>query len=393
VAVSAGRKVSWDVVRAGCVTCVMLYHATSRSVLVHPELRPRTVVFPYQVGASLLLVISAYFACVTIGRATPLRYWWGRIARLLPSFLAAVLVIFVVLRAFPMPGYLWPTRADLEANLLMLWNWDPQRYRYIDGSHWTIPLQLLGFTVAATLYRGRWGHGWRLRAVLWLALVVPVVQWPVRASAPPELYRMVADGFGLHRWHLFVAGVAIWLWSTRRLSGGHFAALLAGCMASHALHYSAFTPDGLVTDWGSTVAGWVGLGVLAVVARGPDWDGVVPALVRRPIRWLAGVSYGVFLMHQAIGYVVLRWLQDHGVSTTGQTVGMLVTGIVLGWAMTGMVERPAHQTLMDAYDRVVLAVARVEAAGGSSWWRRGERPSEPRVRRATPREARSPGPA
>ncbi|NIB33758.1 hypothetical protein HBB16_21615 [Pseudonocardia sp. MCCB 268] len=37
-----------------------------------------------------------------------------------------------------------------------------------------------------------------------------------RAATPPnpEWYRMVIDGFGFHRLHLFVARIVIWLWST-----------------------------------------------------------------------------------------------------------------------------------------------------------------------------------
>ena len=58
----------------------------------------------------------------------------------------------------------------------------------------------------------------------------------------------------MHRWHLFVAGVAIWLWSTKRIGAPHFTALLVSCMVAQALHNYSATPEGLVADWGSTVA-------------------------------------------------------------------------------------------------------------------------------------------
>jgi peptidoglycan/LPS O-acetylase OafA/YrhL len=345
------RKISWDLVRTGCVTLVMLYHATFMSVYVHPELGARQFVFPYQVGASLLLVISAYFACVTIGRGAVLRYWWGRVARLLPPFLGAVLLIFAGLRLLAPETFFRPTGVDLAANVLMLWNWKPAEYPFIDGSHWTVPLQLMGFTVAALLYRGCWGHGRRIRGVLWVAVLVPLVQWPWRVAGPPEWYRTVVDGLGLHRWHLFVAGAAIWLWSTKRISTPHFCGLAAVCMLAQAMHNYSRTPEGLVADWGSTVAVCAGIVMLAAVAAGPDWDRVVPRWVHRPVRWFAGISYGVFLMHQALGYVVLYLLHTLGANTLVQTLAMLVNGVLLGWLLTRLVERPAYQALMTLFDR------------------------------------------
>ena len=314
---ATNRKISWDLVRAGCVTLVLIYHATSMSVVVHPELGARGFTFPYQVGASLLLVISAYFACVTIGRGPLGRYWRGRVARLLPPFLAAVVVIYAALRLLSPAGWFRPEWRDLVGNLLMLWNWKPADFPFVDGSHWTIPLQLMAFTVAALLYRSRWGHGTRLRALMWPALLVPLAQWPWRISGPPEWYRTMADGLGFHRWHLFVAGVAIRLWCTKRISTAHFLALEAVCLAAHTLHSAVWTPGGLVVDWGS-----------------------------------------------AIGYLVLRWFSALGANTVVPTVAMLVTGVLLGWALTRLVERPAHRFLMAGYDALSAFRARRLGAGG-----------------------------
>ncbi|WP_245573198.1 acyltransferase family protein [Amycolatopsis benzoatilytica] len=351
VSVSSGnRRISWDLVRAGCVLLVLVYHATFLSVALHPELGPRRLVFPHQVGASLLLVISAYFAAVTIGRGSLGRYWWGRIARLLPPFLAAVVVIFFVLRYLSPKGWFVPKAGDLFANLLMLWNWKPAAYPFLDGSHWTIPLQLMAFTVAALLYRGSWGHGRKLHGLLWAAVLVPLLQWPFRVAGPPEWYRFVVDGFGFHRWHLFVAGVAVRLWSTKRLSTPEFVLLELVCVTAHALHGSTVTPSGITVEWGSTIGIAVGVAVISLAAAGPDWDRFVPPFARRAIQWFAGVSYGVFLIHQAIGYLVLHWLSGLGIDPLLQTAGMIATGVVLGWALTRLVERPAHRFLMRGYD-------------------------------------------
>ncbi|MBE9375527.1 acyltransferase [Saccharopolyspora sp. HNM0983] len=354
------RKISWDVVRAGCVILVMIYHSTFLSVFLHPELAERSIRFPFQVGASMLLVISAYFACVTIGRGGLLRYWWGRMARLFPPFVGAVLLIFGIMHLAAIEGWFLPTWQDLLANVAMLWNWKPDEFFFIDGSHWTVPLQLMGFTAAALLFKSKLGHGTAIRVVLWVAVIVPILQWPIRVGGAPEAYRMIVDGIGAHRWHLFVVGVAIWMWSTRRIGWAHFAALLATCMLGQSLHNYEETPEGLVADWGSTVGVCIGMLVVAATAYGPDWNRVIPDAVGRWVTWFAGISYGVFLVHQTIGYIVSRTLQDIGAGPFLQVMAMLTTGVLLGWALTRLVERPTHTFLMNGYDR--LAARRAAGA-------------------------------
>lgn len=195
------------------------------------------------------------------------------------------------------------------------------------------------------------GHGRRLLAVLWAAVLIPLVQWPYRASDPPETYRMLVDGFGLHRWHLFVTGVTVWLWSTRRIRTGHLAALLAVCMASQAVHTSDLRTADTALFWGQTTAVCLGMCLIALAAGRPDWDRLVPTVMHRPIRWFARVSYGMYLVHQSLGYLVIRRLQDTGWNTFAQTAAMVCTATLLGWLLTRVVERPARQWLVDVFDR------------------------------------------
>src|SRR5205085_10038903 len=109
---------------------------------------------------------------------------------------------------------------------------------------------------------------------------------------------------------------------------------------------------GLVTDPWSVLG--VGLGVVALVlAARVQALGVGPPLpVARAARRLAGISYGVYLVHQTLGYVLMLRLQEwFGAGPGVQTVAMLAQAVLLGAAMTRWVERPAHRALLRAFDR------------------------------------------
>ena len=336
--------------RSGFVLLVVLYHATYLGPVLYPDLAARRLVFPHQVGASLLLVVSAYFACATLGRHPAGRYWWSRVARLVPAFVVAVPLAWVAMRYLSPPGWWTLGRRDLLSNWLMLGNWEPTRFPFLDGSYWTLPLQLMAFTAAAVLGTTRWGSGRRLRILLWSALLVPLAQWPFRLAGPPETYRMVVDGLGFHRLHLFVAGVAIWLWSRRRIASLHAAALLLVCGVAQFAHSVVATPTGREEDVAATAGVCLGIVLVAVAARMPGCNRFVPCPLAVAGRWLAGISYGVYLVHQTVGYVVTRRLQDLGAGL--QSAAMIVTAVLAGWALSRAVERPAHRALLDLYDRV-----------------------------------------
>ena len=350
-----GRRNPWmDLLRVASLLMVVLYHSTFIGPRAYPQFVARHLVFAHQIGASLLLVLSAHLVASSLAdpaRATA-RWWFSRIARLLPGFVAGTLAAALALDWLAPPGMYRVGIGDLLANLAMLWNWNGvHHWDYVDGSYWTLPVQLAAFTVAPWLRRTRFGSGRDLRVLLWAAVLVPLLQWPLAQSAG-GLYDSVVDGLGLYRWHLFVAGVAAFMLSTGRLRRGHGVALLGCCVAAHLVQNGSWSPTaGLVTDPWSVLG--VGLGVVALVlaARGRTVGIEPPHAVARAARRLAGISYGAYLVHQTLGYVLMLRLQEwFGAGPGVQTVAMLVQALLLGAAMTRWVERPAHRALMRAFD-------------------------------------------
>lgn len=356
------RKISWDVLRVVAIYAVMVQHITHQAPINHPELGPYPVVVPLQFGASTLLVLSAYFVCVTVRRGGTGKWLWNRLARLLPAYLLAVVGTYVITRVGvatfqhyrfdglggllfgqPVsgnvvggpPAWYLPNAEDLFSNLFMVEAWSPG-FHWIDASYWTLPVQVMAFVVAALMWPKRWWRGNRLPVVLWSVVIVPVViRFLWRGEDSAQWIKSVFDGLSLHRVALFGAGVAIWLWTRERMTGRQLAFYLVAVLISQDAH-------GYFQDTWSTVAlGVVFVGIVAA-AGGPDWN---VGRLGPAISWLAGISYGVYLVHQQIGFVIARLLLDRGVGPWGRIVVCVGAAITFGWLLARMVERPAHRWL------------------------------------------------
>ncbi|WP_051399983.1 acyltransferase family protein [Haloechinothrix halophila] len=360
----SARKINWDLIRVVAVVAVMMGHITFIGPAVMPGVDSYPVTVSMRMGASVLLVISAFFACVTIRREEPGRWLRRRLARLLPAYLTAVVLTYVVTRVAVLafngwhvrngligvlfgtpyatspaahdPWYL-PTPADLLANLTLLQPWSAD-LRFIDWAYWTLPVQVAAFIGAAILWRRRL-RGARLQTLARVLVLLPVVLWPLKWLPQPvtAVLGTIQAGTGIGHAYLFGLGVAIWLWSRREISHVELVVLGSVGVVLHAVKAPFPTEAGI----GFAVM----LVLIAAAARGPEWDNWVLRALRRPIVWLAGISYSLYLVHQQLGFVLARVLSDAGMP--GWLRLVLVTGAALlaGWALTVLVERPAYRRL------------------------------------------------
>ncbi|MFC0108122.1 acyltransferase family protein [Kibdelosporangium aridum] len=360
---SSTRKISWDILRVLAVFAVVVEHITHQAPVNHPELGGYPFSLPLQFGASTMLVVSAFFVCVTIGR----RGWlWNRVARLVPTYFAAVIVTYVVTRiavtvfdrhAYGAGGWLFgasvasapsavpwllPSPHDLLGNLLMMQVWVPGIH-WIDASYWTMPVQIAAFVVAALLFPRRWLNARNAPLWLWSLVIVPVVlRFTVRTDDAPQWVKSIFDGLALNRVQLFGVGVAIWLWSTGRMRVWHLGVYILAALVAQDTH-------AYFTDTPSTIALGVVLLVVCIAAGGRDWDVPFVRRVAPAITWLAGISFGVYLIHQQLGFIVARTLLDLGATPLERFAASFALAVVLGWLLTKLVERPVHRLLTQSH--------------------------------------------
>ncbi|MFD2422462.1 acyltransferase family protein [Amycolatopsis pigmentata] len=368
------RRISWDAVRVIAVLSVVLGHITHQGPLSHGELGGYPVEVTAQYGAAALMVVSGFFICQTIRRGDLRRWLRGKIARLLPAYLVAVVVTYLVMRlasaAFngqdfgggwwnllfgpTADGQAWvstwyvPVGWDLLVNVFMIQGWH-NGFIWLDGSYWTLPVQLMVFSCAALVFAGgpRLRGGRRGEAMAWAMIAGPLVLrfWIIGAHNPSPWAYAVINGLGLHRMHAFGAGIAIWLWSRDRMSGRRLVLVLAATVFAQDQH---LYPDHVeVPGDPARLPSVIGFAVMLVTicaaAKGPDWTFLRP--LAPAITWLAGISYGVYLLHQELGYLLAKALVEAGLGGWVRLPLVLAASIGLGWSLTMAVERPAYRRL------------------------------------------------
>ncbi|WP_197321488.1 acyltransferase [Saccharomonospora sp. NB11] len=377
----SSRRFNWDLIRVVAIVFVVLGHVTGVARQV-PGIEAYPLELNIRFGTVTLLVLSGYFIGPTIRRGSAGRWFRARLARLLPAYLVAVVVVYTVTRLVvvrfnggthqdgvlgvlfgepimpadrgpdALPAWHVPDLADLLLHLTLLHEWNPDPWHRIDGSYWTLPVQVITFAVAALIWRYKLHHRISAVVMLWAAMVVSVVS-PVLGL----LVETAPAATGMFRAYLFAAGVAIWLWQQRRLPTTQLVLLLGTAVVIQI--FRSGTPVPLV------VLGFVVMLVgMCAAARGPDWDVPGLRLLRRPVTWLAGISYSLYLVHQQLGYVLARALSEAGVSPWWLRLSIVVgAAVVAAWLLTVLVERPAHRLLTRRRHR---SVADVTPTAGSS---------------------------
>ena len=342
------RSLSWDVVRVVAVLSVVVQHATYTVSGVMPFLAPPPFVWPVEAGANVLMVVSGFFLCVTLAKRGAGSWWWHRIARLVPAYLVAVVLTYAATLLAAGYGYWRPGLRDLAGNLLLIQSWDP-RVTSMDGSYWTMPLQIGMFSLAAlgvaALGRPLWRRPSALPALAWAGMLGPLVLGTLATG----WLRVLVNGLVVFRWQLFAIGLALWLAHRGRISLPHLLALVtAGVFVEHIL-----TPDMV-----STTALAVGCLAVASAAIGPDWDLLRVGPLPRVLSWFAGISFGIYLLNQQIGYFAAWALQDGaGVGGWTRVVLVVALAVAMGWLLTVLAERPLHRLLTGRTQRGKEAAA------------------------------------
>jgi peptidoglycan/LPS O-acetylase OafA/YrhL len=321
-----------DVLRGLAAIAVIIFHFTTRYVELFGGPLPAFSLSAGQYGVHLFFIISGFVIFMTIERSRSRRdFLVSRFARLYPVFWAAMTITVAADMLDPSLG-IHHTPVQILANLTMFEEYI--RILPIDGSYWSLSYEL-GFYLfmvamfGTPLLRYPW-----LLCLFWVAAALLYL---ARHDLIPSgvHYLLVAHKYG----HLFAAGLALYWLHTRGLQSfiGSALLLFVLCVAAPV----QYLYDGL--EGGLAVA----FCLLLVIAALRGW---LRFITNRLTLWLGAISYPLYLVHQQVGWHIIKAVRDHGLmgATASVLLAMLVV-IGIGGLLSRYIEYPARGWIVSRY--------------------------------------------
>lgn len=320
-----------DALRGLAALGVLVFHYTTRydNLYGYPQ---RVADFRWgEYGVQLFFIISGFVIFMSLERVrSPWDFIVSRASRLYPVYWAAVIFTFAITATFGLPGlenHWW----EALVNLMML-----QRLfgvPHVDDVYWTLTVELAFYALMwIALVSGQlkrielWGTFW-----LALMLSYETLQRTTNFALPGP----AANFLLLEHGNLFFAGILFY--RVFKGTASRYVPLLIGICLTLQFYVTALEL-GLVTS---------GFFVTFIFFL----KGWLKVLVIPPLLFLGSISYSLYVLHQNVGYVVMRELYALEVTLPAWFIlGVPVLfSLVLAAIFTFYIERPALEAIRNRY--------------------------------------------
>ena len=319
------RITGLDALRGLAALAVVLFHYTVRYQDLYGYVnKPHLYVNVGLQPVYLFFIISGFVILMTASKLRePSRFVYARFSRLYPAYWAAILVTTLVVLTLHLPGR-GASFKRILVNTSMFQEF--LGVGHVDPVYWSLQVELYFYLLVAVLL-------WRKRlealnlvlvALMIVGLLDHLLTWHLTNGVITRLREVLL----LHYLHLFGAGIAIY----QLMHGERRKAILL--LAACAMYVIALMPpvEALI---------YVGLAIvvfLAVTNR-------IPFLGNPVLQFLGLISYPLYLIHQNVGYALIRHLQNAKLNAELSMALAALLAIGLAAGITFAVERPVMKWL------------------------------------------------
>lgn len=321
-AIANPRVGELDALRGLAALGVVAFHYTTFYQQEQGHLQPLGFGFPAgNYGVHLFFLISGFVIFMTLERTRrAMDFAVSRFSRLFPAYWAAMAITAAVVYTVGLPAQRIPP-IDLAANLTMVQ--DLLGFLQLDGSYWTLQAEL--FFYVQMLFWFALGQLKRIHWIITAWLVMTVIHALTQQSHVHFSYTL-RELLLLRHIPFFAMGILFYRLHTRSGDPRANAALIGLALVAIGVSYA---PAYLL-------AGLACCAIFALFVAGK-----LRGLRAAPFVFLGGMSYSLYLLHQAIGFALIHRFEAAGVPSLVAVAATALAMLALAAALTYGVERPA----------------------------------------------------
>lgn len=282
--------------------------------------------FPYGfLGVQLFYIISGFLIYMSLGNINNSSdFLLNRFSRLFPAYWASIGLTFCLVAIFILPGR-QATIYDALINLSMLQEWIGG-VKHVDGAYWTLSRFVSFYIIVFLVQKFNLSRRIVLFCFVWILLIfISKMADDVGLSVPYriKLTFLLTDG------SFFIIGIMFYM----LIKYGNklpFIIVILCCQAN--IYYVNGKLIFVATLLFSLLFMLFSMGYLKFINY-------------RPLTWLGGISYSLYLVHQNIGYIVINKLKDLDIHFGLIIIIPAALSLSIATIITYYIERPALRML------------------------------------------------
>lgn len=327
-----------DYIRAISAMLVVLYHYTTQYQNSIGHIASWPISFEWGAWAvNTFFLLSGYLTLRNF-KEGGWRFLYKRFARLWPAFVVCVIITSLFM------WVLMPERLRSVTDILLNFTMVPTYLgaQAVDGAYWTLPLELLFYGIIMVLMTKKLlPH--LLKCLYGWAAVIATVSLCRRIGFAPFPLRAVWLLLIGNRGECFILGCAVALWQK-------------GCNWKKLLPLTVLCAANSLMNMGIGITLWTLC--FAAVILGVDLGKLrfaqTPGILGKCLVFLAKISYPLYLLHQFIGFAIIRKLELAGFTAQWWIVVPIAVSIALSAMVHYWVELPTARVLLGLEKKITL---------------------------------------
>jgi len=314
-----------DALRGLAAIAVVLFHYTTQYDKLFGHVNNLNWKIPHgDLGVHLFFMISGFVIFLTLDRISkPMDFVVSRFSRLYPAYWTAILFTTAVVWGYGLEGQ-EVSSFHTMINFSMLQG--VFELPDVDGVYWTLMYELIFYILMFTLHK--LGYLKQITIFLIIALILNIVN-SLTSAIPWKIQLFLLLQYN----HLFGAGIIFYL---LRRDGNRpiYFIILALCLTAQ------WAQGAYISS--TIISCFFILFLLFTYQK-------LKFIATKPLIWLGSISYSLYLIHQNIGYVIIREIEHNGYSSDIAIAIALAISLLISHTIMTKIERPCQTWIKRKY--------------------------------------------